>query len=149
MKVKCINNDMAEKYLTVGKEYDVIGVTMQNYVVINNNGNEGGWDVSRFVEEHEQPSHHNTTNLKGAALDKAESKAKSQEKEILELFNGHSDTWTASEIWAKYYDMEVLLTSVRRALSNLANPKKYDKLIKTNEKKIGYYGSPEHYYKLK
>ena len=146
MKVKCINNDLAQKFLTVGKEYEVIKRFSKGYAVMTDINSVLGFNKYRFVEVHEPQSHHNTTNLKGAALAKAESKAKSQEKAILELLIG-GGKYTASEVWGLIYEPTATpLTSVRRALTNLMNK---GKLIKTDEKKIGYYGSPEHYYKLK
>ena len=146
MKVKCINNDMAEKYLTVGKEYDVIGVTMQNYVVINNNGNEGGWDVSRFEEVTEPQSHHNTTNLRGAALEKAESKAKSQERIVYCLFVNVNNKWTVGQVWKEFFEpYGIQKVGIGRAFTNLLNQ---GKIGRTHELREGQFGASEHYYVL-
>ena len=41
------------------------------------------------------------------------------------------------------------LTSIRRAISNLANPRKWDMLFKTDKMKMGLYGKMVHTWKLK
>jgi response regulator of citrate/malate metabolism len=91
----------------------------------------------------ESISYHNTTREKKTK--ELKGKAKSQEKCIhtaLILFGKK----TASELWTELYkNTNTPLTSVRRALSNLAYEERIEKLA---EKKIGMFGRPEHYYSL-
>ena len=101
----------------------------------------------------------NTTNESGATLKNNVAKAKSQEKEILNIFLddiirmetiyfiSDKDTneykgYTPSQM-TFYFDYPI--TSIRRALTNLT---KQGKLIKTDEKRIGMYGRSEYVWKL-
>ena len=87
----------------------------------------------------------NTNNETGERLKQSESKAEKQKQAILKIFQRWGKL-TASEAW-KIFDpqMKTPLTSTRRAITNLC----YDvKLVKTKDRKMGLYGSPEHYYKL-
>ena len=53
---------------------------------------------------------------------------------------------SASLVWEKYpNNISVPLTSIRRALSNLAFNKK---LVKLEDKRTGIYGAPECYYSM-
>ncbi len=92
-----------------------------------------------------QPSFHNTLELKGKELLRAESKAKTQEEIILKLFtdNPHAD-FTASDLWLKL-GQQWPITSVRRALTNLTA----EHLRKTETKRIGLYGMMNCVYKLR
>lgn len=157
MKVKCINNDLAQKFLTVGKEYDVILVTRENYVVTNNNGTEGGWDISRFIEVPEPQSHHNTTNLKGDDFfntnntrpkDIAKETAKNitQNNMVLIVFLKLNKPLTATDCEEIMKDMPILQKSIRRSLSVLCTK---GVIEKTPDTKLSPYKKPEHYYKLK
>jgi hypothetical protein len=47
MKVRC--KDGVFGHLTVGKEYQVIEMVLENYIVLNDNGEKIGWLRSRFV----------------------------------------------------------------------------------------------------
>jgi hypothetical protein len=84
-------------------------------------------------------NYHNTNNEQGTLLFESETKAHSLERKILEIFQKYPNTkFTAREIQKKLNE-ERLLTSVRRSISNLADPLKWDKLIKTSEMKPGLY----------
>lgn len=97
----------------------------------------------------------NTTKESGATLKNNVAKAKSQEEEILKLFNKDLCNYkikknesfkvkaTPSNIYACFPNYPI--TSIRRALTNLT---KQGKLIKTNEKRIGMYGRSEYVWKL-
>jgi len=86
---------------------------------------------------------HNTTN-QNAEFVLAESRnCKSQEQIIYQIFKEFG-RMTASEVLAKY-PKPILLTSVRRSLSNL---KFSQQLIKLDETNIGMYKKPEHYYQI-
>ena len=92
-----------------------------------------------------QPSFHNTLDLKGKELLKAESKARTQEEIILKLFtdNPHAD-FTASDLWLKL-GQQWPITSVRRSLTNLCA----EHLYKTDIKRLGLYGQMNYAYKLR
>jgi response regulator of citrate/malate metabolism len=91
----------------------------------------------------ESISYHNTTREKKTK--KLKGKAISQQDQI-HLFLTLYDKKTASELWTELYkNTNTPLTSVRRALSNLAYEERVEKLA---EKKIGMFGRPEHYYSL-
>ncbi len=89
-------------------------------------------------------SHYNTTNESGQTLMNFESKAKTQERTILELF----EFFVRPLAW---FEVQRLLVedmnecSIKRSLSNL---KAEGKLLKTEEKAIGNTGRPSYKYKL-
>jgi predicted transcriptional regulator len=88
-------------------------------------------------------TYHNTTNQNGTFVKIEINRFKNQENEVMSILIQHKQL-TASEVW-KWFSKDVPLTSIRRALSNLA----YDKHItKTEDTKIGLYGKPEHYYEV-
>lgn len=93
-----------------------------------------------------QPSFHNSIDLKGKELIKAESKAKTQEEIILKLFtdNPHVD-FTASDVHLRL-GQQMLLTSIRRSISNLVES---NHLEKTENKRLGLYGQMNYAYKLR
>lgn len=87
--------------------------------------------------------YHNSTNQKAGIVLEETRNCKSQEEIIFEIFEVYGKL-TASEVLNKFPEI-ILLTSVRRAISNL----KFDeKLIKLDETKTGMYKKPEHYYSL-
>lgn len=88
-------------------------------------------------------SHHNTTHEKGQTLLNLESKAKAQEKIILEIF----EFFCRPLAWFEVKNLlveEMNECSLKRALSNL---KSEGKLIKTDIKVIGKTGRPSYQYK--
>jgi hypothetical protein len=113
----------------------------------------------------------NTTNEPDPTL--FEVKARTQEQIILEIFRKYPDL-TPSECHKLFPGFQVPLTSIRRAITNLAtdsyrNDKgifhvtrigitpmqfpmsvliKEAKLFKTDTKRIGMYGRPEYAYKI-
>ena len=64
----CVNNDVVEKELTVGKEYKVIKERLDNivipYQVINDRGEQTGYFGYRFKLKEEKENMSNTFNLK-------------------------------------------------------------------------------------
>ncbi len=86
-------------------------------------------------------SYYNTTNLKGQDLFEAIMQANSQEEFVLNLLRKNK-RMTASEIY-RHYPKPAPITSIRRALTDL---KKRGLVRKTNMKKRGIYGKPEHFY---
>lgn len=144
MVVKCINNVLAEKYLTVGKEYKAV---LDNWriILVDDTGTSRACANSRFTEVTEPQSHHNTTNLEGAELDKAESKAKSQERAVLNLFIEHNKL-TVGQAWEDYLKhLFPYKGSIGRAFTNLKNK---GLIYKTNELTQGKLGASEYYYQL-
>ena len=89
--------------------------------------------------------YYNTTNEKGADLKQHIIKTETQEAVILRLYKQHKKL-SASEVWRMFDMPGTPLTSCRRAITNLMND---GKLIKTDEKIEGLYGSPEYRYELK
>lgn len=88
-------------------------------------------------------SYYNTNKERGDELINSDHKAKSQEEEILKIFN-IKERLSASEAWAIYDNKgNTPITSIRRAITNLYND---GKLFKTNERIIGIYGKKEHIY---
>lgn len=91
-------------------------------------------------------TYYNTNNLKDKRLISALVKAKAQEDKVKIIFNVYSKM-TASEVWEFWDKTKTPITSIRRAISNLAHPDS-GFLIITDEQKKGLFNSPEHYYKL-
>ena len=86
-------------------------------------------------------SFHNTTRESKSEVDKLENKASTQEEIILEIFyQNNGELLSASEIFDRYFDQTIPITSVRRALSNLYHQ---GMITKTNHKTNGLYGRPE------
>jgi predicted HTH transcriptional regulator len=88
-------------------------------------------------------SYFNTTKESGKQLEMFTVKAKNQEIQILELMKLYKKL-SPSDI-EKYFNT-MILTSIRRALTNLT---KDGKLIKTSEKKIGKHKRPEFVWQIK
>jgi predicted HTH transcriptional regulator len=90
-----------------------------------------------------ETSHYNTTKESGKQLEIFEQTAKNQESQILELMKLYKKL-SPSDIEEKTDNL--ILTSIRRALTNLT---KDGKLIKTSEKKKGIYGRDEYLWEIK
>lgn len=86
-------------------------------------------------------SFHNTTESTGAELARFERQAQNQEQVIARLFRARSQSaMTPSQVWG-LLDTRAPLTSIRRAMTNLANA---GVLVKTPAQVLGPYGKPEH-----
>ena len=88
---------------------------------------------------------YNTTNETGRMLTQSNKKANSQGVEVHAIFLKSSTGLTASEVYRRYPKKNTPLTSIRRAITNLANDKF---LVKTLQKRTGMYGKPEYVYEL-
>ena len=88
--------------------------------------------------------YHNSVPVQGQLLFNYESKAQSQEDEVLQLFKSFREL-TPSQAWVSFKHLNVPITSIRRAISNLQCD---GYLIKTELKRIGEYGRPESIYRL-
>ena len=89
---------------------------------------------------------YNTVNLEGTELKTARRRATRQEDIILAFFQ----TWPYAhfspyEVWNVFKD-DMLITSVRRAITDLKNE---GKLEKTDIKVPGPYGMPNYAYRVK
>ena len=86
---------------------------------------------------------YNTINLEGATKFEAEQKALTQEQRILRFFIQcrPGGSMAPSAVHDRVFDKEILLTSVRRAMSSLT---KSGDLVKSHVMIIGPYGKPEH-----
>ena len=95
-------------------------------------------------------SYYNTTNETGDELLGFIGKAMNQAEVIIGIYQRAehksltpSDVW---KLWAEYTRLtQPPLTSIRRAISDL---ELNGKLIKTDLKKDGIYGRPEHFWRL-
>lgn len=87
--------------------------------------------------------HWNTTNLTGDELRAAIATAKRQEDAVLAIYRAHGAALSPSDVWGigTRAGRAWLLTSVRRAISNLAHD---DLLAKTDQCKTGIHGAREH-----
>lgn len=88
--------------------------------------------------------YYNTTQEDKSYVTKRKKKNLTQDEIIFAIFQKYRKL-TASEVLGLYPNENVPLTSIRRSITNNMLD---GKLIKTNDKKIGNYGSPEKYYEL-
>lgn len=100
----------------------------------------------------ETPAYYNTNKLSGDSLVDKIRKSLNQEFWVLDVFGNYENKLTASKVHKILMRTIFVLgvkewpiTSTRRAMTNLS---KRDKLKKTDDRAIGMYGSPEHYYEL-
>ncbi len=89
-------------------------------------------------------SYYNTTGETGGALNEYEERAQSQEAIILEHFQSCLGEYTPSEINRALLP-STPITSIRRALCVLTEK---GRLTKTEIKRRGMFGRPEHAWKL-
>jgi hypothetical protein len=84
-----------------------------------------------------------TIGLDYTAKALAETKARKQEELILELFMKERAYLSPDFVWmvTGLFNMDVPLTSVRRAITNLTDQ---GHLIKSNKKTMGRYGKPQY-----
>lgn len=91
-------------------------------------------------------SYFNTTNVTAPLLTRYNERAESQEKAIKEIFkNKRNGGLTAVEVFREYPEKGVLLTSIRRSLTNLKNQ---NYLEKTSHKREGMFGRGNFVYRL-
>lgn len=98
-------------------------------------------------------SFYNTTNETGEPLKRRNRRANSQYVLIKEFFEAHpKGIYSPSQVWIALFERyepgkkKVPLTSVRRAITDLTE----DRILqKTDQKQTGYYGDPEHLWRLK
>ena len=88
-------------------------------------------------------SYHNTTNLSGPALSRAECKAQTQEDRVLAVFDASLSGMLIPEDVLTHMPQGTPLTSVRRAISNLTER---GLLRKTSQMRQGKYGAPIHHW---
>lgn len=88
-------------------------------------------------------SYHNTNNLVGAELHKADQAAKGQEADILRFFQARPGMYLTPEDASAAVSARTPLTSVRRAISNLTDK---GLLRKTTAMRQGKYGKPIHHW---
>lgn len=89
-------------------------------------------------------SFHNTLGLTGRQLIAASRVAKGQEAAVLDVFHAAGRPLSPSEVHARMPG-RVLLTSVRRAISNLTQA---GALVKLDQVQPGPFGKPEHRWQL-
>lgn len=93
----------------------------------------------------------NTNQTSPEQMVSEKQKALSQEQIVLNVFKRNLVPLNASTVWKIAFEPTgTLLSSVRRAITNLTDPKYPggQKLVKTENLTIGMYGKREHYYKL-
>ena len=87
----------------------------------------------------------NTTNETNPDLTEYRQKALNQDERVLELFRARIQaSYTPSEVLSAAFD-RTPITSVRRSMSNLTDE---GRLVKTDGKREGIYGRPEHVWVL-
>lgn len=89
-------------------------------------------------------SHHNTTNESGEQLEMFENKANVQEDIVIALYK-RNPRMSAYECFGMFPQVDVPITSIRRAITNLTIR---GKLKKTSDKRTGRYGRPEYIYEI-
>lgn len=89
-------------------------------------------------------SFHNSVGLTGRQLIAASRVARGQEAAVLDVFHAAGRALSPSEVHARMPG-RVLLTSVRRAMSNLTNA---GALVKLDQVQPGPFGQPEHLWTL-
>ena len=88
---------------------------------------------------------HNTTNLSGVELYTAQGKAKTQSDVIIGMFRRPKWSRLSPKDIKNLTDDRFIITSIRRSLTNLT---KAGLLVKTEDKVMGMYGSPEHVWRI-
>ena len=90
-------------------------------------------------------TYHNTTNLTGEELKRAERKALSQKQKVLQFFKDNPNgSYTPFEVQSRVNPIWPI-TSVRRAMSDLTPVD----LIRTDKKKEGLYGAKNYCWRLR
>jgi hypothetical protein len=90
---------------------------------------------------------HNTIGLLPSEKLGREKLALTQTEKILRFFHANPDKeFTPCEVWQAVGYADMLLTSIRRSMSNLV---KAGELVKTDNRKIGLYGEWNYTWKLK
>ena len=97
--------------------------------------------------------YHNTTHLTGEQLTREIVRTGTQNDKVLQWFLRHPGEWSPSQVWV-LTNMKaegVPLTSIRRAITDLSDPKYGFKtyLEKTGNMKVGIYGKPEGCWRVK
>lgn len=91
-------------------------------------------------------TYYNTTHETGPTLASYMATAAAQERKILRFMcQYHYKSFAPSEVWREAFYMQSPITSVRRAMTNLTQA---GALVKLDQKRRGYYGRPEHLWKL-
>jgi hypothetical protein len=90
--------------------------------------------------------YYDTNKESGNVLSKSRSQARTQQHKIMDFFRAHPyDLFAPHEINDKVFLWDIPLTSVRRAMTNLADD---GKLKKTNYMKRGIYNKKVHTWRL-
>lgn len=92
-------------------------------------------------------NYYNTTGVTGDELKEKNLIAGKQADKIYKYFKKINKPMTPSDVHLNLFDESTPLTSVRRSISNLTN--RDGLLSKTDNQKIGIYGSNEHFWELK
>lgn len=89
-----------------------------------------------------EKSYFNTNNECNPTLQDSKERALRQQNRILSYFQSFpNDTFTPEEVWKNVFNEKILLTSVRRAMTNLTDA---GKIKKTDEMRDGSYGHKCH-----
>ena len=89
--------------------------------------------------------YYNTNDETGSELSRSRSNANTQEKIILELFQGSPNLMFSPFDVLELTDLNAPITSIRRALTDLTSK---GKLVKSSIMKMGPYGKQVHCWKL-
>jgi len=89
--------------------------------------------------------YHNTNNESGSTLRTSQKKAAKQQDVILDLFYWHPEMCLTPFEVQTLTELKSPITSIRRAITNLAEA---GKLIRTDKMRLGIYGKQNHTWKL-
>lgn len=95
--------------------------------------------------------YHNTTHLTGEQLTREIVRTGSQNDKVLQWFLRHPGEWSPSQVWV-LTNMKaegVPLTSIRRAITDLSDPRNGGYLVRTETMRQGLYGKPEGCWRVK
>lgn len=86
-------------------------------------------------------AYYNTTHQSGAALRKRQANAKTQQDVIADYYRKYPYLRFSPSQIQRATGLDAPITSIRRAITNLANA---DLLVKTTDMVEGAFGAPEH-----
>lgn len=107
-------------------------------------------NTPHVVEAHKLPQvYHNTTELKGEELSRAQVRASGETEKILRFFQEHPHAWFTP--WDVYFHFGQQLdrNNVRRCITNLTTAGYLVKGTKAGQRKSGPFNQPNYTWKLK
>ena len=90
-------------------------------------------------------TYYNTNSETGPTLKQSRLKSDTQKDKVLRFFQLNKRSMSAEQVWGFLFDKRVPVTSIRRAVTDLANE---GYLVKTHEMVTGMYAKKVHLYIL-